>query len=294
MNAQVEALTPDGDLMDISVIVPFYNAERHIERCVKALLAQDYPLERYEIIMVDNNSVDGSAAIVHRHPRVQLLSEPKQGAYAARNRGVAPSKGKIIAFTDADCVPSGDWLREIAAAMRSPEVRLVQGGRSYANDSFGLSMLETYESERAAFTFSGTAREIYYGYTNNMAVRRETFEKCGPFLEVSRGADSLFVHRVIAEFSCGSARYAPAAEICHLEITTVRQWLRKRFIYGRSFQQNYERRKSSFRILSPAESSAILKATARRKRYSPPRIFCMLALLWAGRLSYLLGRLAGR
>ncbi|MGH7827248.1 MAG: glycosyltransferase, partial [Candidatus Binatia bacterium] len=205
--------------IDISVVVPFYNAERYIEQCVNALLAQNCPSMRYEIIMIDNNSTDSSAAIVRKYSRIRLFSELKQGAYAARNRGVAASKGTIIAFTDADCVPCREWLKEITAGMRWPGVSLILGGRQYAVESPALSILSTYESERADLIFSSKVREIYYGYTNNMAVRRDVFDCCGPFLEIMRGADSVFVHRVIASYSCDAARYVPTARIRHLEIT---------------------------------------------------------------------------
>jgi glycosyltransferase involved in cell wall biosynthesis len=280
--------------INVSVIVPFYNAEKHLEKCIKAILAQSYPASRYEIIMVDNNSTDNSAALIARYPRIKLLFERKQGAYAARNRGVAAAKGDILAFTDADCVPARDWLQEMVRSLSAPGIALVQGRRFYGNDSPALSMLEAYDSERAAFTFSGPAKEIYYGYTNNMAVRRDVFDRCGPFLEVMRGADSLFVHGVIAAYSCEAARYTAAARVCHLEITRVHEWLRKRFIYGRSFQRNYQRRKENYRLITPAESAMILRQTIRRKSYALPRALWLVTLLGTGTVYYAVGRLAGR
>ena len=108
--------------MDISVIVPFYNEEGYLARCAQALLAQDYPKERYEVIMVDNNSSDGSAEIVRRYPGIKLLSEGLQGDFAARNRGLAAAKGNLLAFTDSNCAPEKDWLRGIAAAMLDPSL----------------------------------------------------------------------------------------------------------------------------------------------------------------------------
>jgi glycosyltransferase involved in cell wall biosynthesis len=280
--------------INISVVVPFYNAERHIEHCIKALLAQNYATESYEIIMVDNNSTDGSAALVRKYPRIKLLSEQKQSAYAARNRGIAAAKGTLIAFTDADCMPASNWLQELTMPLCSPEIALVQGERVYATESAALSMLATYESERASFIFLRKARGLYYGYTNNMAVRRDAFHRCGAFLEIERGADSLFVHRVIAEYSCDAVSYAPNARIRHLEITSVWKWLRKWYVYGRSFQQNYHRRKRAYRPMTCAESSVILKGTIQQKEYSLPQTLCLITLLWVGRACYLLGRLSTR
>lgn len=278
--------------MDISVVVPFYNSERHIEDCVKALLAQDYPSSRYEIIMVDNNSKDSSAKIIGRYPRIKLLSEQKQGSYAARNRGIAASKGAIIAFTDADCTPSTDWLESIIAAMHSPGIELIQGRRLYAVESPALSMLAAYESERAAYTFSGNSSGIYYGYTNNMAVRRGALDRCGPFLEIIRGADSIFLSRVVEEYSREVVRYVPEARIRHLEITSVWCHLRKKFIHGRSFQQNFNRRKKSYRPLTRAEHSALLRRTVQQRRYSALQTLYLIILVSMGMLCFILGRLS--
>jgi len=127
-NVQPHSAHVEQPEIDISVVVPFYNAGRYIERCIKGLLAQSYPSTRYEIIMIDNNSTDGSAELVRKYSPIRLLVEPKQGSYAARNRGAAAAKRAIIAFTDADCVPAADWLERIVASMRVPWAELVQGG----------------------------------------------------------------------------------------------------------------------------------------------------------------------
>lgn len=102
----------------------------------------------YEIIMVDNNSTDSSVELVRKYPRIKLLSEQRQGSYAARNRGVAASKGTIIAFTDSDCVPSRNWLKEIESTMADSNVDIVIGSHQLGGDSLLLSMLEEYENEK--------------------------------------------------------------------------------------------------------------------------------------------------
>jgi len=267
--------------IDISVVVPFYNAARYIEDCIKALLGQTYSSTRYEIIMVDNNSIDGSAELVRKYSSIRLLVEPKQGSYAARNRGVAAANGTIIAFTDADCVPAADWLEQIAASMRAPGVELVQGGRLFAVESPALSMLAAYEAERAAYIFSAKSSSISYGYTNNMAVRRDLLSRIGPFLEIARGADSIFVHRVIEDYSPEVIRYVPDVCVRHLEITSVWQWLRKKFIYGRSSQQNHDQRRGR-RDLTPAELSEIINKTVQGNGYSLVQKGCLILLTRMG------------
>ena len=291
-----QAQTNDAERaeIDVSVVVPFFNAERHIEDCAQALLAQNYPSTRYEIIMVDNNSTDRSAELVRKYPQIQLLAEQKQGSYAARNRGVAAAKGVIIAFTDADCVPSPGWLRRIMETMCSPEVEIIQGGRRYGVESPALSILAAYEAERATYTFSGESSGLFYGYTNNMAIRRSLLDRCGPFLEVMRGADSIFVNQVIETYSRKIIRFVPDACIRHLEITSVGSYLRKRVIYGRSLQQNYSRRKSTNRPLGIAERFMIMRRTVERERYSRLQFLCLMFLVLMEMLCFSSGRLSIR
>lgn len=278
----------------ISVVVPFYNAGETIENCITALLGQKYPADDYEIIMVDNNSTDNASEIIKKHPRIKLLFEEKKGSYAARNRGVSESKGEIIAFTDSDCVPSPDWLVIISRAFQDPGVGVLQGRRLYNTRSLGLLLLQEYESERAVFTFSGRLPGLYYGYTNNMAVRREVFDRCGPFLEVLRGADSIFVNRVIDEYSPGIVRYAPEAVIRHSEITGLTDYQRKRFLYGRSLELNYPIRKKSHRNMTLSERFEIIRATNKRNNYSIPTSIYLFILVLFGMVCFMSGRLSVR
>lgn len=90
--------------MSVSVIIPVYNAARHLRACLDSLLAQS--IRDMEIICVDDGSTDGSAAILAeyatRDVRFKVLSQPNAGQGAARNRGLGIAIGKYIYFTDAD------------------------------------------------------------------------------------------------------------------------------------------------------------------------------------------------
>jgi hypothetical protein len=155
-----------------------------------------------------------------------------------------------------------------------------------------MLLLEAYESERAFHTFSGKLNGLYYGYTNNMGVRRDIFDRCGPFLEVMRGADSIFVNRAIEEYSQEIIRYVPDASIRHLEITGVPDYLRKRFIYGRSLQQNYSIRKRTHRKMTISERFRIIRATIERKRYTFFESARLVLLVFAGIVFFMSGRLS--
>ena len=284
---------PADQAPEISVVAPFYNAELYIERCIRGLLSQTLPASRFEIIMVDNNSTDGSASIARRYPSIGLVRESRQGSYAARNRGVRAARGQLIAFIDADCVPVPDWLERIAAALQTPPVKLVQGGRSYPPASRGLELLAAYESERTAFLYGRPTNCINYGYTNNMAVRRELLEDIGPFIEIYRGADSLFVQSVVRKHSSSVLSYLPAASVCHLEVVTELHWILKRFVYARSFNRYYYMRKSSSG-LSDEDGVEIFRRTIQQMGCSRTEARYLAVLLNFGNLLWRFGRLTTR
>ncbi|WP_295582932.1 glycosyltransferase [uncultured Lamprocystis sp.] len=95
----------------VSVVVPAYNASRTIEGCVQSLLRLSAQSPPHEIIVVDNGSDDSTAEIVRNYPRITLMEERAvRGPSAARNAGARAATGDILAFTDADCVVTPDWL----------------------------------------------------------------------------------------------------------------------------------------------------------------------------------------
>lgn len=282
---------PEGTL-DISVVVPFYNARRYIENCAAALISQHYPRDLFEIIMVDNNSTDGSADLVGRFPRIRLFSETKQGSYAARNCGVGRAKGRLLAFLDPDCIPAPGWIEEIRRAMLDPDVQLVLGRREYPPGSLALSMLGAYEIEKIAYICERNERQIYFGFTNNMAVRREVFERYGPFLEIGRGADSIFVRQVVDHCSCAAVHYAPRMLVRHMEIRSIWDFYHKRIVYGRSYEKY--RKIRSARALGSLRRLHIAKRTIDKNGYSIPQSLLFLGLLCVGAAHFDFGRLMAK
>src|SRR5262245_13616920 len=100
----------------VSVIVPSYNSKQTIARCLRALREQ-IASDDIEIIVVDS-SIDGTAQMIaHEFPDVQLYKF-KQRKYPgdARNFAISKASGKILAFTDADCIPASNWIEEIIKA----------------------------------------------------------------------------------------------------------------------------------------------------------------------------------
>ena len=93
--------------IDVSVVVPVYNAEKTIDRCVESLLAQQtqYP---YEVLLINDGSKDGSLNILRRwqtrDSRIRVFTQANSGVSAARNCGISEARGRYVVFVDSD-----DW-----------------------------------------------------------------------------------------------------------------------------------------------------------------------------------------
>ncbi len=113
---------------EVSVIVPVWNDEAGLERCLQRLRSQTLPDWRYEIIVIDNGSTDRSAEVARGYDGVVVAHEPRPGSYVARNTGIRLAQGSVLAFTDADCVPELDWLEQgVDILARQPDTSVVAG-----------------------------------------------------------------------------------------------------------------------------------------------------------------------
>jgi glycosyltransferase involved in cell wall biosynthesis len=152
------------------VIVPARDAEATIGRTLDALARQEFGLE-FEVIVVDNGSLDATAAVAERARIVSRVIRRSrgQGAGAARNEGAAAARGALLAFLDADCEPSPGWLAAGARAAGSAD--LVQGRVTPPPDA----AIGPYD--RTLWVTSA------YGLfeSANLFVSRELFERVGGF-----------------------------------------------------------------------------------------------------------------
>ena len=97
--------------MKISLVIPAYNEELYIKKCLLSI--QKNKIDAIcEVIVVDNGSVDTTSKIAEQFPFVTIISEPKKGASNARQKGLMHAKGDLIAFIDADTVITKGWMQK--------------------------------------------------------------------------------------------------------------------------------------------------------------------------------------
>lgn len=109
-----------------SIIIPTYNGAKRIGRCLEALVPQ-VAGRGIEILVVDDGSTDNTAAAADLYPGVRVISQRNAGPAAARNRGAQEARGRILLFTDDDCVPFPDWVTAMLAPFAEPLLVGVKG-----------------------------------------------------------------------------------------------------------------------------------------------------------------------
>lgn len=121
----------------ISVIVPVYNVETYLEECLDSIQNQTYT--DLEVILVNDGSTDGSKAICERYCKenrhFHLLNQENQGLSAARNTGVAASRGEFIVFVDSDDMILANYLETLMHYMRE-DVDIVESQFTVSNEEF--------------------------------------------------------------------------------------------------------------------------------------------------------------
>ena len=130
-------------MVDISVIVPCFNAERYLRVCLESLKAQETP--EIEMIFIDDGSSDATGAILdafaRTEPRAQVVHILNSGVSAARNRGLSMAKGRYIAFVDADdALEEDSFARLYQAAVRSG-AQITSANHILFDEALGLSLI---------------------------------------------------------------------------------------------------------------------------------------------------------
>ena len=223
----------EADLPSVVVVVAARDEEATIGPCLDALLAQDYPADRLEIVVADDHSADGTAAVVGRYARAALVGAGAGGAESDEPRPDGPPRpdvrylrvpdaggalrGKawalhtaveattadLVLVTDADCAPVPSWVRRTAARFDDPEAGVVCGlAQIRPRPARFFDRVQVLDWSLLIGAVAGLAEAGLpaTGMGNNMGFRRAAYEAVGgyPALPVSVTEDFVLV-RAVAE-----------------------------------------------------------------------------------------------
>ena len=171
----------------ISVVVPTYNEEKNIARCLESLNEQSIAREDYEIIVVDGHSRDKTVSVAKRYADKVIMQKSK-GVGGARNDGVGFAKGEIIATTDADCYVPDDWLEKIQADFKKRKnVAGVYGPIKPIENRVKYRMFLGMNNALAYILYK--LRIAYMTVGANTAFRKKVFLDIGGYADYSAGDD---------------------------------------------------------------------------------------------------------
>jgi hypothetical protein len=273
---------------ELSVIVPVRNGEASIPPLLRSLDGQTLERDRFEVIVVDNDSSDRTAEVAAA-AGARVVAEPVANRSRARNRGAAEAASRLYAFTDADCVAEPGWLE---ALLECRSVAPLVAGDVQVRVRDHPNAIERYEMMwrfgQEAWVSQGWAA------TANLLVQAEAFEAVGGFDPTWRhiGEDVDFCFRARdAGYGLG---YCGRAVVDHDAERELRPLMERCFRHGYSVNQAYYRLGAGYRAWRDPRPALFGDAALRQNGHTPggyaPREWRRMALL--ARLGYS-ARIAG-
>lgn len=225
---------------DISVIIPVYNDAHGLNTTLQSLVHQRFLPERYEIIIVDNNSTDDTLSVALEFAEgygqiIRVVEERDiQGSYAARNKGLESARGMIVAFVDADMSVNRDYLKNVSDFFDGNE-KVVYAGADVEIVAARKTFIALY-NQLEGFDIKNCIQKRHYVPTCCLMVRREVFAKVGMFDQrLVSGGDLEFGNRV---YNKGfELSFAEHIVIKHPARSSWRRLFQKSFRIGKGYRQ---------------------------------------------------------
>lgn len=158
--------------LSLSLVIPVYNEEHHLKACLDAIAGQtEMP---NEVIVVDNNSTDGSQDIALGYSFVKLVHESKPGVLAARNKGFSVAKSDIIGRIDADTILTPNWCKHVKARFASSDVAALTGPTYWYDMPFAPHNYHLDNVLRSSLFY--LPKDFPWLFGTNMAVRASAWK----------------------------------------------------------------------------------------------------------------------
>lgn len=184
----------------VTVAIPTYNRADFLRQTLAGIVAQQFPRDHYEVLVIDNNSTDHTRAVVEEfaaaRPAPRYVHEPKQGLDYARNRAIAEARGDIIVFGDDDILVQPDWLAHMAVVLLADNARRIGAVGGEVIPVFPDGLPEWVREWHAPLAFrpdTGPLEARHSPMGANLAFPRWVFTELGPFhTALDRSAGNYF------------------------------------------------------------------------------------------------------
>jgi glycosyltransferase involved in cell wall biosynthesis len=297
----------------VSVIIPAYNAADTIAACVDSILAQNYPVNSYEIIVVNDASTDNTKALLDQYEknrRINVIQHNKNRALAAtRNTGIRASTGEILIFIDADITVLPDFIsRHVQYYKDANIIGVLSQIKPGSNIKYDKYQRYLYESRRGAKKYPADQPLPYQTFLfSASSLRKSVTNAAGLFDEnITRygGEDTEFAYRISRHYP-KNLFYAPEIEVFHHHYRRIEDVLKNvtdfgnyvvpylvkknpefKHLYGYTFTHSNKMIKSVLGAISCSESVfRFLKFLYKIVPYPLSNLFvrCLLVFaLWHG------------
>jgi len=210
----------------VSIIIPTYNDWTRLSKCLHALAQQNYSKENFEIIVTNNNPDDHIPPRYFVPENCIVIPEAKPGSYAARNAALKLAKGEIIGFTDSDCIPDSNWIKNAVNYFSVNKMcSRIAGNVCIFFETSSPSKAQLYDklyafNQKGYVNFSGTS------VTANLFTYKNVFDKVGYFDEaLMSGGD--FLWGTIANKMGYRVDYVEDVIVKHPARKTLKELLKK-------------------------------------------------------------------
>ena len=216
--------------LSASIIIPTFNGSSRITNCLNALAPQIVERD-IEILVVDDGSTDKTAEVVASYPGVRLIRQKNAGPAAARNRGAREARGKILLFTDDDCVPMPNWLDAMFGCFRDSEVVGAKGIYRTRQRSIAARFVQMEYEDK--YRLMANLPTIDFIDTYSAGFIRDRFQEMEGYdtsFPVACAEDIELSYRMSA--LGWKMKFAPQAIVYHTHPNTVSSYLKKKYKFA--------------------------------------------------------------
>jgi glycosyltransferase involved in cell wall biosynthesis len=226
--------------IEVSIVIPVYNEEHYIAQCLESLIKQDFPKEKFEILLVDGKSTDNTINIIEsyleQNKHIRLLNNPDKTTPKGMNIGIKSARGNIIIVTSAHALLQNDYLSKCISTFERTDAISVGGqmitlpkNTSLIAKAISIATAHVFGVGNSKFRTSTKA-----GYVDTVAFgafKKEIFDKIGLFNEqLPRNQDLEFNSRIIK--NGGKIYLNPEIKSYYYNRSTLKELWKQNFTNG--------------------------------------------------------------